>query len=67
MQCSVSVLIRVWKKLENAARKMKLCWEMLGREALSQGKACKGTRVKRTEAEGAEQEEASADTQVTLP
>lgn len=32
VQCSVSVLIRVWKKLENAAR-MKLLWEMLGREA----------------------------------
>lgn len=32
VQCSVSVLIKVWKKLENAAR-MKLRWEMLGREA----------------------------------
>lgn len=46
---------------------MELYWEMLSREALSQGKACKGARVKRTEAEGAEREEASTDARVTLP
>lgn len=51
VQCSVSVLIRVWKKLENAAR-MKLRWEMLSREAcLEERHAEAGWR--RTEAEGA--------------
>lgn len=39
---------------------------MLSREASSQGKACKGARV-REQGRGAVQEEASRDTWVTLP